>query len=378
MAVSITYLAHITLHGLTYYADFYPKSNSGKPFFVFWSLLAVPSLTILISNMGDTIIKWFTDLTNFIGSLTVLPSEGGFRATTRKSMETLTSSIRDSLKGFTGPGIFGDAPPEQKQKKTETTEYESKMLDRLAERLGSHVGEDEAKADKQSDENLDDLENDIRFYHYVLARECRNLQQDLSASPPKNYEWSDWEYYLKLMGNEDDPTDFPGQEQPDIMVPPAMRAPKGMHADSAADEEQESDEKEVSSSEGAADGNVASTDGNVDRKTSVARNIQARRKDRKAHRRNQSDHDSEFLLDWSWLSNASPLMSEKSEAEWILDRLSAALERELNRQRKGLRRKPPISLRDARKPSENQEGRTAETEARSKEERNLETAARSE
>jgi potassium channel subfamily K len=180
------------------------------------------------------------------------------------------------------------------------------------------------------------------------------------------------------MGNEDDPTDFPGQEQPDIMVPPPMRAPKGLHADSAADEEQERDEKEFSSSEGAADGRIPSVDGNVDRKTSVARNMEARRKNRKDHRRNQSDQDSDYLLDWSWLSNASPLMSEKSEAEWILDRLSAALERELNRQRKGLRRKPPISLRDARKPSENKEGRTAETEARSKEERNLETAARSE
>lgn len=33
------------------YGDIYPESNSGKPFFVFWSLLAIPSLTILISNM---------------------------------------------------------------------------------------------------------------------------------------------------------------------------------------------------------------------------------------------------------------------------------------------------------------------------------------
>ena len=33
------------------YGDFAPQSNSGKPFFVFWSLLAIPTLTILISNM---------------------------------------------------------------------------------------------------------------------------------------------------------------------------------------------------------------------------------------------------------------------------------------------------------------------------------------
>jgi potassium channel subfamily K len=83
------------------------------------------------------------------------------------------------------------------------------------------------------------------------------------------------------------------------------------------------------------------------------------KKDRKfrrhAHQHQHAPHhnhqsQSEKLLhDWSWLSGQSPLMSSKSEAEWILDRLSAALERELDRQRKGRRRHPPISLRDVRR-----------------------------
>jgi potassium channel subfamily K len=42
-------------------------------------------------------------------------------------------------------------------------------------------------------------------------------------------------------------------------------------------------------------------------------------------------------------------LSSGSEAEWILDRLSAALERELDTQRRGHRRQPPIRLRDVRK-----------------------------
>lgn len=48
--------------------DLTPTSNAGKAVFVIWSLLAVPSLTILISNLGDTFVKWFTDLTNYIAS----------------------------------------------------------------------------------------------------------------------------------------------------------------------------------------------------------------------------------------------------------------------------------------------------------------------
>jgi len=61
------------------YGDYTPTSNSGKPFFVFWSLLAVPTLTILISNMGDTVVKAFSDFTIWIGSLTVLPGEHGIK-----------------------------------------------------------------------------------------------------------------------------------------------------------------------------------------------------------------------------------------------------------------------------------------------------------
>jgi potassium channel subfamily K len=45
-------------------------------------------------------------------------------------------------------------------------------------------------------------------------------------------------------------------------------------------------------------------------------------------------------------------MSSKSEAEWILDRLSAALERELHRQQRGRRQQPPIGLRDVHKRTE--------------------------
>lgn len=57
------------------YGDFQPISNSGKPFFVFWSLLAVPTLTILISDMGETVVKAIKEATIWLGEITVLPNE---------------------------------------------------------------------------------------------------------------------------------------------------------------------------------------------------------------------------------------------------------------------------------------------------------------
>ena len=68
------YFSYTTLLTIGY-GDFEPMSNSGKPFFVFWSLLAVPTLTILISDMGDTVVKSIKDATIWVGEITVLPSD---------------------------------------------------------------------------------------------------------------------------------------------------------------------------------------------------------------------------------------------------------------------------------------------------------------
>ena len=350
--------------------------------------------------MGDTIVKWVSDATNFLGSVTVLPGEDGIRASIRQILKHLSSWFHDSIQGFSGPGIFGVAPITH-EKRADETEYNNQMLDRLAQRLVSNVSD---KADLggglEGDPNVDDLENDIQFYHYVLARECRNVQKDLNVSPPKNYSWADWEYFLKLMGNEDDPVDFPGQKQPDIMVPGPLRMPDSTGSDATMTYEgssAENDEKstQIPATDGATessgqqderpdsstnDPNLTSVDGNVDRQTSVLQHKDGK-KPRRDHRPKHPDAEAEYLQDWSWLSNESPLMSSKSEPEWILERLSAALERELNRQRKGYRRKPPIGLKDAMRTSSkgttDAQKTTAEGEERVKTQRNLENAAES-
>ena len=46
-AVYFSYVALLTIG----YGDLAPKSNAGRAFFVVWSLVAVPTMTILISDM---------------------------------------------------------------------------------------------------------------------------------------------------------------------------------------------------------------------------------------------------------------------------------------------------------------------------------------
>ena len=75
--------------------------------------------------MGDTIVKWFSDLTIWIGSLTVLPGESGFRSSVRGHVDDMTNWIRENL---TGPGILDFGPKSTThEKRVNRTEYENKM-----------------------------------------------------------------------------------------------------------------------------------------------------------------------------------------------------------------------------------------------------------
>ncbi|KAK5138603.1 hypothetical protein LTR08_000191 [Meristemomyces frigidus] len=61
------------------YGDLAPQSNPGRPFFVFWSLLAVPTMTILVSDLGETVINRFKHGTVRLADFTILPKAGVWR-----------------------------------------------------------------------------------------------------------------------------------------------------------------------------------------------------------------------------------------------------------------------------------------------------------
>jgi potassium channel subfamily K, other eukaryote len=61
------------------YGDLAPKSNAGRCFFVVWSLIAVPTMTILISDMSNTVIDSFKQSTFRFADFTVLPQQGVWR-----------------------------------------------------------------------------------------------------------------------------------------------------------------------------------------------------------------------------------------------------------------------------------------------------------
>jgi potassium channel subfamily K len=143
------------------YGDLSPISNSGKPFFVFWSLLAIPSLTILISDMGDTVVKGIKDLTIWLGEITILPSDQGsvlerleygiYRATTRQLRENGQSKNNgdddDSSSGddhpytLSHPPFFIKAFSKKKKNKDSVNDRITKDFEE-SERQGEHEAHD--------------------------------------------------------------------------------------------------------------------------------------------------------------------------------------------------------------------------------------------
>lgn len=163
------------------------------------------------------------------------------------------------------------------------------------------------------------------------------------------------------MGNEtEDNRDLEGQQIPEVLVPDAMTVSSPIahaltyRADAETDDAMRkrgnqtvsgTDQGDVKSPPDSASSNFdACTDGVVDRATE-RKNKYAWHDSQKKKHHLRKPPTTEWLYDWSWLSDQSPLMSTKTEAEWILERLSAALTRELDRQRKGFRKQPPISMR---------------------------------
>jgi potassium channel subfamily K len=260
--------------------------------------------------MGDTVIKSIEDFSVWAGTLTILPGEVGTKTILKASIDKVTRQRLfkdDSFHMGQPPGFI---PYSSENQRKENEQYTNER--HAADRLANFVEGTELDIAQEAGERGDALERDIHLYHFVLAKELRNLMKDVSANPPKEYLYREWAWYLKLIGQDENDPEL--HRKPPVTVN-RRRFVSGKH-------------KMVMENVGKADGE-------------------------------------EGDLRWSWLGTRSPLMSNKTEAEWLLERLSAALERELTRSRskdpKVRLQRPPISLADLqmRRNSQNGEGTAA-------------------
>uniref|UniRef100_A0A060T9Z3 ARAD1D15488p n=1 Tax=Blastobotrys adeninivorans TaxID=409370 RepID=A0A060T9Z3_BLAAD len=130
------------------YGDFAPTSNASRPFFVVWSLGAVPLMTILISNLGDTLFSVILEGNNMLGDLFL-------GSPTKPPADASLSQSRPSLASRGECDIIADAVEE--------------------EWTNRPVGIDRA---------------------INLCHEIRTALDCLISSPSSNYEFAEWAHML--------------------------------------------------------------------------------------------------------------------------------------------------------------------------------------
>ena len=269
------YFSYTTLLTIGY-GDYKPFSNSGKAFFVLWSLLAVPTLTILISNMGDTVVKGIRDLTLWLGEFTVLPGEAGARRRL-KSLVTQTTGgkiFRGGSDVEEPPGLLGSG-----KEKDEGQAAIGGPRAAGTDFLAGKAEKEELGAAENAKLHGDIVGGNVHYYHYLLIKEFRNVMKHLNESPPRKYSYDEWAWFLKLMG--EDEGSHVSHRKPPVKV----------------------------------------NNFSPDKEPDIAQG--------------QTDDEEGKLRQWSWLGNRSPLMGETEEAEWVLERLSMTLEKELKKQSSG-------------------------------------------
>ena len=155
------------------FGDLSPRSNAGKPFFVVWSLLAVPTMTILISDMGDTVIASFKQGTFTLADWTVLPKAGLWRAFLERHPWLLA-------------WIQNMVAKREEQK-------------RIAQ--GFQAGIDEENVPTPTLEELASGPDDLDEHDLArkLALAIRRVANDLKADKPRRYSYEEWVEYTRLI-----------------------------------------------------------------------------------------------------------------------------------------------------------------------------------
>jgi len=164
------------------YGDFYPTSPAGRAWFVFWSLLAIPSVTILISNMGDTILRKINDVILWAGNLAIFAPNRRCTASIKHAAFRVTSdadepdaAIRDD------PNPHADTSPEFDSK------HSAIATQSLSPARQSGVGEATLARERR------------KSLMCVLLREISTVITQTKNNPPTRYTFDEWARYIELL-----------------------------------------------------------------------------------------------------------------------------------------------------------------------------------
>ncbi|KAJ4404579.1 Potassium channel [Neurospora sp. IMI 360204] len=149
------------------YGDITPKSNMGKPFFIVWSLIAVPIVTVLFQEMSSTVVS--------------AVNRGAFKVADWTIMPT---SKRELLDKHIQKHPWLKRVIRQKQDAEESADQAAANTEQPTDLTGQAEGPNE-----QEEEDLPSL----------LAETIKSIAHDLRFSPRKRYSYEEWQLFTKLI-----------------------------------------------------------------------------------------------------------------------------------------------------------------------------------
>ena len=138
-------------------------------------------------------------------------------------------------------------------------------------------------------------------YRHVLISRIRKVWADSTSATPKKYSYAEWAYFLKLLG-EDESDSSRHEASPS----PPSDAPEDM-PHSNRKESLDPDSPKPKGSEAGDHHNQQTVQAPIGK-----------------------ENEAKALSSWSWIGSGSPLMGDKAEAEWLLEKLFQRLEESLH------------------------------------------------
>jgi potassium channel subfamily K len=170
------------------YGDFAPKTGCGRTFYIIWSFMAVPTMTILASHLTDTVISAFNSWSHTVADHTLLPKSGRWRQLLSSAAEW-----RASLPWTKG-----------KQQDLEVDNNGTYPLNR------SQTIENEVYAagletpdinaiQKQRDVDLERRQPNAAALARQLALAIRRAAKDMLMDTPRQYTYEEWVEFTRLI-----------------------------------------------------------------------------------------------------------------------------------------------------------------------------------
>lgn len=173
------------------YGDLAPKSNAGRAFFVVWSLIAVPTMTILISDMGDTVISGFKNATSKLADVTVLPKAGIWHDFLQEHPRLLAALQRQAARRRIKRGIPLGPPP------SADVEDDGGNTEDVADPQGDPDTTSTAIAEERPEDESDEVL--ARRLAKAIRRVAKDLKEDVDKVRPKRYSYEEWVEFTRLI-----------------------------------------------------------------------------------------------------------------------------------------------------------------------------------